>query len=186
MASANAGVTLAIDITTITAAAAWAVAIGTVVLLWWQTRVTQHLNSANAVLALRERFDSPAYRRRRKRLADRLLEGRHDDITNLEVAAFFELVGSLTHARVLNRKLVWEAFGTWISGYYLALRAPVDVIGRARTALKDPLIMHEFEWLFGLIQQIDQRKMGREVNLDEVNREEVASLLRREAELDLE
>jgi len=28
--------------------------------------------------------------------------------------------------------------------------------------------------------------MGREVNLDEVNREEVASLLRREAELDLE
>jgi hypothetical protein len=177
---------MAIDITTITAAAAWAVAIGTVVLLWWQTRVAQHLNSANAVLTLRERYDSPAYRRRRKLLAQRLLAGRHDDITNLEVAAFFELVGSLTHSRVLNRELVWEAFGTWISGYYVALRGPVDVIGRTRTALKDPLIMHEFEWLFGLVQQIDRKKMGAHVDIEEVNREESASLLRREAELDLE
>ncbi|MGA8536356.1 MAG: hypothetical protein WB789_03060 [Thermoplasmata archaeon] len=177
---------MAIDITTITAAAAWAVAIGTVVLLWWQTRVTQHLNSANAVLTLRERFDSPAYRRRRKSLAQRLLAGQHDDITNLEVGAFFELIGSLTHTRVLNRELVWEAFGTWISGYYTALRNPVDVIGRARTALKDPLIMHEFEWLFGLVQQIDRKKMGPEADIEEANREESASLLRREAELDLE
>ncbi|MCI4343151.1 MAG: hypothetical protein L3J92_03425 [Thermoplasmata archaeon] len=177
---------MGIDITTITAAAAWAVAIGTVVLLWWQTRVTQHLNSANAVLTLRERFDSPAYRRRRKLLAQRLLAGRHEDVTNLEVGAFFELIGSLTHTRVLNRELVWEAFGTWISGYYTALRNPVDVIGRARTALKDPLIMHEFEWLFGLVQQIDRKKLGAEANIEEANREESASLLRREAELDLE
>jgi len=177
---------MAIDVTTITAAAAWAVAIGTVVLLWWQTRVNQHLNSANAVLTLRERFDSPAFRRRRKLLAQRLLEGRHDDITNLEVAAFFELIGSLTHSKVLNRNLVWEAFGTWISGYYVALRKPIDVIGRARIALRDPLIMHEFEWLFGLVQQIDRKKMGPEANMEDATREESASLLRREAELDLE
>jgi hypothetical protein len=177
---------VSIDITTITAGAAWAVAIGTVALLWWQTRVTQHLNSANAVLALRERFDSPAYRRRRKLLATRLLEGRHEDITNLEIAAFFELVGSLTHTRVLNRHLVWEAFGTWISGYYTALRSPVDVIGRARVALKDPLVMHEFEWVHDLVEQIDRKKLGREANLEEMNREEAAALLRREAELDPE
>jgi hypothetical protein len=177
---------MGIDSTTITAAAAWAVAIGTVVLLWWQVRVAQHLNSANAVLALRERFDSPAYRRRRRLLAERLLAGRHDDITNLEVAAFFELVGSLTHSRVLSPQLVWEAFGTWISGYYVALRRPVDVIGRARTSTKDPLIMHEFEWLFGLVQQIDRKRFGAQVDLDEATREESASLLRREALLEPE
>jgi hypothetical protein len=175
-----------IDITTITAGAAWAVAIGTVALLWWQTRVTQHLNSANAVLALRERFDSPAYRKRRKILAKRLLEGRHEDITNLEIAAFFELVGSLTHSGVLNRHLVWEAFGTWISGYYTALRSPVDVIGRARVALKDPLVMHEFEWVHDLIDKIDRKKLGAGTNLEELNREEVKALLIREADLDLE
>jgi hypothetical protein len=177
---------VAIDITTITAGAAWAVAIGTIVLLWWQTRITQHLNSANAVLALRERFDSPAYRRRRRLLAQRLLAGQYEDVTNLEVGAFFELVGSLAHTRVLNRELVWQAFGTWISGYYTALRAPVDIIGRARTALKDPLIMHEFEWLYGLVQQIDRKKMGPEASIEEANLVESASLLRRESALELE
>lgn len=177
---------MAIDTTTLTAAAAWAVAIGTVVLLWWQVRVSQHLNGANAVLSLRERFDSPAYRRRRRLLAERLLAQQHDDINNLEVAAFFELVGSLTHSKVLKPELVWEAFGTWVSGYYTALRHPVDVIGRARTSTKDPLIMHEFEWLFGLVQQIDRKKLGAEADLDAANREEAAALLRREAQLEPE
>lgn len=177
---------MSIDTTTLTAAAAWAVAIGTVVLLWWQVRVSQHLNSANAVLSLRERFDSPAYRKRRRLLAERLLAGRHDDINNLEVAAFFELVGSLTHRRVLNAELVWEAFGTWVGGYYTALRQPVDVIGRARIATKDPLIMHEFEWLHGLVQRIDRKRLGAVVDLDEADREESAALLRREAQLDTE
>lgn len=177
---------MAIDTTTLTAGAAWAVAIGTVVLLWWQVRVSQHLNSANAVLSLRERFDSPAYRRRRRLLAERLLAGRHDDVNNLEVAAFFELVGSLTHSRVLKPELVWEAFGTWVSGYYTALRHPMDLIGRARTLTKDPLIMHEFEWLFGLVQRIDRKRLGAGADLDEANREESAALLRREAQLEPE
>jgi hypothetical protein len=160
--------------------------VGTVVLLWWQVRVSQRLNSANAVLTLRERFDSPAIRRRRKTLAERLLAGRHDDITNLEVAAFFELVGSLTHARVLDRYLVWEAFGTWVNGYYYALRNPIDVIGKARTGLKDPLIMHEFEWLFGLVQRLDHKMLGTSVSLDDATRDEAAALLRREADLELD
>lgn len=177
---------MGISSTTFTAGAAWAVAIGTVVLLWWQVRVSQHLNSANAVLTLRERFDSPAYRRRRRVLAERLLAGRHDDINNLEVAAFFELVGSLTHSRVLSPELVWEAFGTWIGGYYVALRTPVDVIGRARVASKDPLIMHEFEWLFELVQQIDRKRLGVKADLDEATREESRSMLRREAALEPE
>jgi hypothetical protein len=177
---------MAIDITFITAGAAWAVAIGTIALLWWQTRITQHLNSANAVLALRERFDSPAYRRRRKVLAQRLLGRQYEDVTNLEVGAFFELMGSLTHSRVLNRNLVWQAFGVWISGYYTALRSPVDVIGRARTALKDPLIMHEFEWLYHLVEQIDRKKMGEGANIEEANRIESEALLLRESVLELE
>ena len=177
---------MSIDVTTITAAATWAIAIGTIGLLWWQVRVNQHLNSANAVLALRERFDSPALRKRRRKLAEHLLAGRHDDLTNLEVAAFFELIGSLTHSKVLRRELVWEAFGTWINGYYYALRNPVDVIGRARTALKDPLIMHEFEWVYNMVQTMDAKRIGKETNLEGATREEANSLLHREAELDPE
>ena len=177
---------MAFDLTALAAAAAWAVALGTVGLLWWQVRVAQRLNSANAVLTLRERFDSPGTRRRRKLLAERLLAGRHDDITNLEVAAFFELIASLTHARVLDRYLVWEAFGTWVNGYYYALRNPVDVIGRARQALKDPLVMHEFEWLFGIVQKMDRHMIGSGINMEDATREESNALLRREAELDID
>ncbi len=178
------GGSTAVDISTITAVATWALAAGTVTLLWWQVRVAQRLNSANAVLMLRERFDSPGTRRRRKTLAERLLAGRHDDITNLEVAAFFELIGSLTHEGVLDRHIVWEAFGTWINGYYYALRNPVDVIGRARAALKDPLVMGEFEWLFGLVQRMDRKMLGAGADMDGANREEATALLSREAELD--
>jgi hypothetical protein len=177
---------ISVDATTIAAGAAWGLAIGTVALLWWQVRVTQRLNSANAVLSLRERFDASGTRRRRKLLAERLLAGRHDDITNLEVAAFFELIGSLTHERVLDRYLVWEAFGTWVNGYYYALRNPVDVIGRARVALKDPLIMHEFEWLFGLVQRMDRQRIGETADMDNATREESMALLRREADLDID
>lgn len=177
---------MGIDTTTITAIATWVVAIGTIGVLWWQTIVAQRLNSANAVMALRERFDAPRMRRARRLLAERLLAGKHEDLTNLEVAAYFELIGALTHRRVLDLKMVWEGFGTWTTGYYHALRDPVDVIGRARKELNDPLIMHEFEWLYGRTRAIDRRILGADaVQHDEADRESRVLLLR-ESELDID
>lgn len=173
-----------IDVTSITALATWAIAIGTIAILWWQTHVSQRLNSANAVMALRERFDAPGMRRARRTLSGRLLAGKHEDITNLEVASFFELIGTLVHRRVLERHLVWEAFGTWVNGYYYALRHPVDIIGRARRELSDPLIMHEYEWLQGVTSRIDQRLLGAGYASEQQDRDESIALLRRESELD--
>ena len=173
-----------LDTATVAALATWAVAFGTIAVLWWQTYIARKLNSANAVMDLRERFDAPRMRKARKLLAERLLAGRHDDITNLEVAAFFELIGALAHRRVLDREMVWEAFGTWTTGYYHALRHPVDVIGRARTDLKDPLIMHEFEWLYSVTRNIDHRLVPSARMSEEQEHEEGLVLLRREADLD--
>jgi len=79
---------------------------------------------------------------------------------------------------------VWEAFGTWVSGYYLALRAPVDLIGRARTANKDPLIMHEFEWLYDATQSVDHRLSAGSGLDPEQEHDGSRYLLQREAELD--
>ena len=138
----------------------WALVVGTLVLMYWQTRQNQHLNSANAVMNLRERFDGSRMRAARRHLADRLLRGAHQDIANVEVATFFELVGTLTHRKVLHDDLVWEAFGTWIEAYYSALRHPVDLIGQLRTNLSDPLVFHEFEWLHGRIDELDRRHLG--------------------------
>jgi predicted DNA-binding transcriptional regulator len=177
---------VALDLTTLTALATWVVAVGTIVILWWQTHVTQRLNGANAVMDLRERFDGVRMRRARRLLSQRLLEGKHEAITTLEVASFFELIGALTHRGVLDREMVWEAFGTWTTGYYYALRNPVDVIGRARTELKDPLIMHEFEWLYERTRAIDSRHVRSMGPREADEGEEARVLLRREIELDLD
>jgi len=40
----------------------WVLVVGTLLLMLWQTLQAQKLNSANAVMNLRERFDSPRMR----------------------------------------------------------------------------------------------------------------------------
>lgn len=175
-----------LDIATWTLLGTWTLVIGTLVLMYWQTREARRLNSANAVLALRERFDSTHIRSARRLLAQALLDNRHDDITNLEIGAFFELLATLTRQNLLDDELVWEAFGTWVAGYYHALRKPVDLIGRARTNLQDPLIFHEFEWLVGRIEELDRKKLGTHQagTLDPF--EESMVLLKRESTLDVD
>ncbi len=162
----------------------WALVVGTLVVIYWQTHEAQRLNSANAVMNLRERFDGARMRAARRHLADRLLRGAHEDIANVEVASFFELVGALTHRKVLNPDLVWEAFGTWVEGYYSALREPVDLISQLRTTLEDPLVFREFEWLNDRLVVIDRRRLGRpSLGLLEP-KETVVQLLRRELALE--
>jgi hypothetical protein len=169
----------------LTALGTWVLVVGTIVLMWWQTRQQRELNSATAVMELRERFDSPPLRRARKHLATRLLNNQHDDITNLEVGAFFELVGTLTHRRVLDEDLVWEAFGNWITAYFWKLRHPVDMIARGREAFGDPLIFHEFEWLQDSVLSVDRHRTGALRPAPEVRDREGDIMMRREADLDL-
>jgi hypothetical protein len=137
----------------------WVLVVGTLILMYWQTRTGQHLNSANVVMELRERFDSPRMRAARRHLSDHLLKETREDITSMEVITFFELVGTLTHREVLDDDLVWEAFGTWISAYYWSLRNPIDLIADIRKRLEDPLIWHEFDWLEHRIEELDRRYM---------------------------
>jgi hypothetical protein len=148
------------DVATWTALGTWVLVIGTLVLMYWQTHQAGRLNSANAVIALRERFDSTRMLKARRDLSKHLIHGEHEEITNVEVATFFELVGALTHQKVLDEELVWEAFGTWVANYYWALRHPVDLIARSRQELRDPLVFHEFEWLFERVMRIDKKMAG--------------------------
>jgi hypothetical protein len=175
-----------IDSITLTAIGTWALVIGTLFLMWYQTSQARAINSATSVMALRERFDSTQLRRARKYVAERLLHDKHDDITTMEVAAFFELLGTLTRRKVLDHELVWEAFGSWISAYYWALRSPVDLIGLGRERMKDPLLWHEFEWLDKRIQQMDVHKAGVATATPAERDVEAKFMLRRESNLDLE
>jgi len=164
-------------------AGTWALVVGTLYLMYWQTRISQHLNSANAVMNLRERFDSGRMRAVRRHLADRLIHQAHQDIASMEVVTFFELVGTLTHRRVLDLDLVWEAFGNWVTGYYRALRHPVDLIGQLRTSFGDPLIFHEFEWLNDRILEVDRHQSGPVPSSSNPD-EDALRMLRRESALE--
>lgn len=174
------------EVTTLTLASAWSLAIGTVLLMYWQTRQAQRLNSSNSIMSLRERFDSPHMRRARKHLSTRLIKGQHQDITSVEVATFFELVGALVHRDVLDDDLVWEAFGTWVAGYYFALRNPVDLIGKVRNDLQDPLVYHEFEWLNDRVNQMDSKELGPKHTTVLMTQESSLAILKRESDLDLD
>lgn len=161
----------------------WILAIGTLVLLYWQTRQNQLLNSANAVLTLRERFDSDRMRAARRHLSQMLLAGSHEDIISMEVLTFFELVGAMTKRRLLDEKLVWEAFGTWISTYYSAVRRPKDLISTIRGLLKDPLVFHNLEWLAERVDHLDREALGPAGAEMVENEMEVRGFLGREASL---
>jgi hypothetical protein len=124
-------------------------------------------------------------RKNRKELSTHLLNGTHEDVTSVEVATFFELVGALTHEKVLVEHLVWEAFGNWVTNYYWALRNPVDLIGRTRKELADPLVFHEFEWLHDRMVQIDRRELGGKHAAVLEKEEESRTILGSEAELDI-
>src|SRR5208282_4179454 len=144
----------------------------------------QKLNSANAVMNLRERFDSPRMRASRRHLSERLLKQAHQDISNLEVITFFERVGTLTHRKVLEDDLVWAAFGGWISAYYWALRNPVDMVGDLRTRMKDTLIFHEFEWLHHRVITIDRHRLGPLADAGAPAAEDAALFMERESKLE--
>jgi hypothetical protein len=177
---------VSIDFTAVTALSSWALVVGTLAVLYWQTRQTQQLHSANTVLTLRERFDSPRMRKARVHVSSRLLNNAQDDISNVEVATFFELVGSMTRRKILDIDMVWEAFGGWVTNYWWSLRNPVDLIGKIRERTHDPLVLYSFEWLNERILEVDRRKLGGAHAHLAPQAEEAEGTMRREAALDLD
>lgn len=167
-----------------TAFGTWILVVGTLILMYWQTRQNQRLNSGNAILTLRERFDSPSMRAHRRKLARKLLDQSYEDITNMEVATFFELIGALTHRRVLDEVLVWEAFGTWVTSYYSAMRKPRDLVAEVREKFQDPLIFHDLEWLNDRIQRIDVHRLGHRHSESMLSDIEVRETLTRDSQLE--
>jgi hypothetical protein len=166
--------------------ATWVLAVGTLVALYWQTRQAGQLHSSNAVIALRERFDSPRMRRVRRHMSERLLNDQLGDITSLEVLTFFELIGAQTRRKILDEEMVWEAFGGWITSYYSAMRSPVDRIAQLREIARDPLLFGKFEWLNERITTLDRKQLGADYAPSVAAVEDSRLYLRREALLEPE
>jgi hypothetical protein len=152
----------AIDPLTLAAlAGTWILVVGTLVFAYWQIRQAGRLHSASTLLDLRERFYNDRMRQARQELSEWLLRGDRDaEIENWEVGIFFELMGFLTRSGVLDRRMVWSAFGSWISAYYTATTQPVDMIRRWRAESQDPTIFAEFEWLALQMRALDDQFLG--------------------------
>ncbi len=126
----------------------WILVVGTLAFAYWQLRQAGRLHSATTILDLRERFYSGRMRHARRDLARWFLKTPGStEIENFEVGVFFELMGHLTRRGVLERRMVWSAFGTWITTYYLHFTQPVNLLQQWRKESNDPLILAEFEWL---------------------------------------
>ncbi len=169
-------------LTTSIAAATWAVAVGTIVLMWWQMSQQRELNSAATILSLRDRFDTEQMRTSRRRLSQHLLLSREPHVGDIGVLRFFELLGFLTHGRVLDRRMVWNAFGGWATSYHYLLTHPVDRIEAWRRQFHDPSAFQEFGWLSAEMARLDSSVAG--PRTEETREEDYQSVLRNEVALE--
>ncbi len=151
--------------------ATWVLAIGTLIFAYWQLRQSQRLHSATTLLDLRERFYSARLQRSRRAMSAWLLKpDPHDDPTDWEATFFLELLGSLARSGDLNVKRVRNAFGTWITAYYVCMTRPVDHIARWRTEDSDPTIFADFEWLARRVRDYEHRLTPNETAEAEMDR----------------
>lgn len=134
----------------------WVLVVGTLILMWWQTRSARHLNSANAIMEMRDRWDSKEMRRARAQFAAWLLNP-EGDFPHLEIPRLFEILGSLTHEGVIEERMVWSGLGGYVTAYYTRLRAPTDFIAQWRKSWRDELIFGQFEWLYHRIEKVNAR-----------------------------
>ncbi len=161
----------------------WVLIIGTLSFAYWQMRQTSRINSARTILDLRDRFDSPTMRAARQHLSSVLLtHGPTTEIENFEAALFFQLMGSLTRDQILERRMVWNAFGPWVTGYYYFLTHPVDLVARWREESHDPQIFREFEWLAKEMMQLD-RSIASSASGPDTTREDARDVLESESRL---
>lgn len=136
----------------------WILVVGTLAFAYWQLRQAQRLHSSTTLLDLRERFYSPRMRQARRELSTWLLATeRGEEPDDWEVGIFFELMGALTRNRVLEPRMVWHAFGTWIVAYHYYVTTPDDLLTKWRKESDDPLIFAEFEWLAKKMIEYDRR-----------------------------
>jgi hypothetical protein len=159
----------------------WVLVVGTLAFSYWQLRQNQRLHSASTLLDLRERYYGPRMRQARQVLSRWLLATpRGEEPEEWEVGIYFELLGSLTRDRVLELRMVWNAFGPFVTSYYVFLTEPDDLVAKWRREGNDPTTFADFEWLAKQFSELD-RRAGPRAGTPSSTREDARYILEREA-----
>lgn len=176
------------DAATISAiASAAATAIGVIAAVGsvaWQLRRQSQLNSATMMLALADKFMSPEWRTYRARCADVImkhLSGQPVDLSvDFPVLGFFENLGYLVRAKIIDKEMVWNKFGWYIVRYHSALRSHGDLIQQNCEREHDPTLWEEFCWLDREMVKI-YRMRGVDVSSMSETARHIAELIRQES-----
>lgn len=175
--------------------AAWAAVLvtllgifSTVIGIWFQTRKQWLLHSANLVSELADQFTGDEWRVYRKHSAEALQRHRSggsiDLSKDIPVLGFFENIGHLVRRKAIDKLMIWNKFGWYVTRYYLALTEDEDLIDDIRTKERDPTLWEELEWLNREMLKIyKKRKVERMQGKDNASR--IAELFKQELNLEI-
>lgn len=143
--------------------------------IYRQLRLQLGAGAIEQMETIHREFQSEQMSRARLAVLVALRDG--DDPTNLppaanDIANFWERVGYLVRAGHVDRTLVNQYFDASIRAWWGWL-APATFVARRRD--DDPALHEHFEWLAGLMTEMD-RKAGKTATFDEANRASLVPL----------
>lgn len=154
--------------------------------VWWQMRKQWIMNSASMIMALTERFSSNEWRSYRIHCAAVIEAHRQGEAIDLSrdfpVLGFFENMAHLVRRGILDKEMVWNKFGWYVTRYYLALTAKGNLIEHNRRSEGDKTLWEEFEWLNREMLRFYKRR-GIRVNEPELVMSRINELLAQESHL---
>jgi hypothetical protein len=164
-----------------TAWGTWALVMGTLAAMAWQTRNSKKLMSTELFLRIEDRYDSGRTREARKSLAQALLQGKgYDEIKEEDVLRFFEVLGSLLRLKLLEEDILWVRFFNPVRIFWSACE---DYVRQCRGRLKDETLWEDFEHLYKRLLKIEAKRRGVALSLLELSKDERDEFLEYQAAL---
>ena len=141
----------------------------TLIGIYYQLRVARSANAFEQLKSILDEWESERMARQTLEIYVALRDG--VDLVNIPEGAstsimnYLETVASLIRAGHIDRKLIYEFMGSRYRWWWVVL-APN--IRRARQEAEDPAVGEHFEWLVGVMADMD-RKTGVRASYDEAH-----------------
>jgi hypothetical protein len=154
--------------------------------VWWQIRKQGLMNSAGMITDLADQYTSEEWRSYRVHCAATIEALQRGEVVDLSkdfpVLGFFENIGHLVRRRILDKRMIWNKFGWYITRYYIALTYGSNLIEKNRMREGDSTLWEEFEWLNKRMLRVYRRR-GIAINSKDMLRTRIEELVKQEAHL---
>ena len=125
-----------------------------------ESRRSTYNLGVNLLFKLNDIFNSPDFIRKRKKAAKFLLKkpdlNKWDCVEVEDVLDFFEMIGSLTRKRVIDKTLAWEFYVYWLDFYYIITKEYIEYCN-----VDNPGTWEDLVWLYKKFVQITIKDQGK-------------------------